>query len=74
VNELYVLTKDSELVGVYTTHRKATQALIMDTIKEGMKLQDYSFEFGVEFFTYIGPESGLPFLWEIQEVTPDARA
>lgn len=73
MNELYVLTKDSELVGVYTTHRKATQALIMDTIKEKMKLQDYSFEFGVEFFTYIGPESGMPFFWEIREVTPDER-
>lgn len=73
MNELYVVTKDSELVGVYTTHRKATQALIMDTIKEGMKLQDYSFEFGVEFFTYIGPESGLSFFWEIREVTPDNR-
>jgi len=74
MNELYVLTKDSELVGVYTTHRKATQTLIMDTIREGMKLKDYSFEFGIEFFTYIGPESGMPFIWEIQEVTPDARA
>ena len=73
MNELYVLIKDSELVGVYTTHRKATQALIMDTIREGMKLKDYSFEFGVEFFTYIGPESGLPFIWEIRKVTPDER-
>lgn len=74
MNELYVLTRDDELIGVYTTHRKATQALIMDTIREGMKLQDYSFEFGVEFFTYISPESGLPFCWEIREVTPDERA
>lgn len=74
MNELYVLMKDSELVGVYTTHRKATQALILDTMKNGMKLNEYSFEFGVEFFDYIGPESGGHFLWEIQEVTPDARA
>ena len=74
MNELYVLIKDSELVGVYTTHRKATQTLIMDTIREGMKLKDYSFDFGIEFFTYIGPESGLPFIWEIREITPDSRA
>ena len=73
MNELYVLMRDSELVGVYTTHRKATQALIMDTIKAGMQLSHYSFEFGVEFFDYIGPESGQHFLWEIQEVTPDTR-
>lgn len=73
MSELYVLMKDSELVGVYTSHRKATQALLMDTLKEGMTLKEYSFEFGVEFFTYIGPESGQPFLWEIQEVTPDER-
>jgi hypothetical protein len=46
----------------------------MDTIKEGMKLQDYSFEFGIEFFTYIGPESDSPFCWEIRVVKPDARA
>lgn len=73
MNKLYVLTNDGELVGVYTTHRKATQTLIMDTIREGMKLKDYNFEFGIEIFTYIGPESGLPFIWEIQEITPDER-
>ena len=73
MTELYVLMKDSELVGVYTSHRKATQALLIDTLKESMTLKEYSFEFGVEFFTYIGPKSGQSFLWEIQEVTPDER-
>lgn len=73
MNKLYVVMRDNELVGVYTTHRKAMQTLLMDTLKEGMALKEYSFEFGVEFFTYIGPESGLNFLWEIQEVTPDER-
>lgn len=73
MNKLYIVTKDSELVGVYTTHQKAEQALIMDTIKEEMKLQDYSFEFDIEFFTYIDSKSGSPFFWEIREITPDER-
>ena len=68
MDKLYVVTKDSELIGVYTTHRKATQALIMDTIKEGMKLQDYSFEFGVEFFTVLSMK------WtKTESVAPVAR-
>jgi len=73
MNELYVLMRDSELVGVYTTHRKATQELILSTQKEGLTLRDYSFEFGVEFFTYVGALPSNLYCWEIQEVTPDNR-
>ena len=73
MSEVYVLMRDGELDGVYTSHRKAVQALIFNTVKSGMKLNDYSFEFGIEFFDYIGPESGLHFSWEIHEVTPDNR-
>lgn len=73
MDKVYVVMQDSDLIGVYTTHQKAIQAIIMDTIKNNMKLNDHSYEFGIDFFDYIGPESGLHFLWEIHEVTPDSR-
>jgi len=73
MNELYVLMRDGELIGVYTTHQKVIQQLILSTQKERLTLGNYSFEFGIEFFDYIGPESGCHFLWEIYEITPDER-
>lgn len=74
MNELYVLMCDGELIGVYTSHRKATQELILSTQKDHLTLGNYSFEFGIEFFDYIGPDFGCHFSWEIHEVTPDERA
>ena len=70
---LFVLFLDSHLVGVYTSHRKATQTMIMDSFRDGRKLQDYSFQFGIEFFTYVNVDDDTC-VYELQEVMPDARA
>lgn len=70
---VFVLFLDSHLVGVYTSHRKATQTMILDTFRDGRKLQDYSFQFGTEFFTYVDADDDTC-VYELMEVTPDARA
>ena len=68
---VFVLFLDGHLIGVYTSHRKATKTLIQDTI--GRKLQDYSFQFGTESFTYVDSDDDI-FIYELMEVTPDAQA
>lgn len=73
MNNVFVLFLDNHLVGVYTTHRKATQAMILDAFKYGKKLQDYSFQFDVEFFTYVDADDDIC-IYELMEVTPDERA
>lgn len=73
MEKLFVLFIENRLVGVYTSHRKAMQTLILDTIRSNLKLTDYLFDFGVEFFTY-QDEDGNETAFEIQEITPDARA
>ena len=70
---VFVLFLDNHLVGVYTSHRKATQAMILDSFKEGIHLTDYSFQFGTEFFTYANSVEDT-YVYELMEVTPDARA
>jgi len=72
MENLFVLFMSDRLVGVYTSHRKATQTMIMDTIRNNHKLDDYTFSFGIEFFTYMDID-GNETVWEIQEVTPDNR-
>lgn len=72
MNNLFVLSLAGTLIGVYTSHRKATQTMILDTIRKGWKLAQYQYDFGVEFFSYEHDE--VEELYEIQEVTPDARA
>ena len=71
MDTVFVLFLDNHLVGVYTSHRKATQAMIMDMV--GRKLKEYSFQFGTEFFTYADSDDNIS-AYELQEVTPDARA
>lgn len=73
MEKLYVVLDAHELAGVYTTHRKAMQAVIFDTIKRGMRILDYSFESNVEFLEFISPDCGAHFIWEIHEVTPDTK-
>ena len=73
MNTVFVLFLDNHLVGVYTTHRKATQTMILDSFKNGIKLQDYSFQFGTEFFTYVNVADDT-YVYELMEVTPDERA
>ena len=70
---VFVLFLDNHFRGVYTTHRKATQAIIMDSFKEGIHLTDYSFQFGTEIFTYANSADDT-YVYELMEVMPDARA
>ena len=72
MENLFVLFLAGKLVGVYTSHRKATQTMIMDITRKGWNLARYQYDFGVEFFSY--EHDGVEELYEIQEVTPDARA
>ena len=69
---MFVLFLAGRLIGVYTSHRKAAQTMILDTIRKGWKLAQYQYDFGVEFFSY--EHDGVEELYEIQEVTPDTRA
>lgn len=68
---VFVLFLDGHLIGVYTSHRNATQAMILDTI--GRKLLDYSVQLGTEFFTYVDSDDDI-FVYELMEVMPDKRA
>lgn len=71
MDKLYVLMCDDTLMGVFTEHRKATQALIIDVTSKEKKLVEYSYDFGIEFFTYHGPV--CTYVYSIHEVTPDER-
>jgi hypothetical protein len=71
---MFVVMRNGALFGVYTSHRKAMQAIIVNSLRNELQMKDYSFELGVEFFDYINPETDIHFLWEMQEVTPDSRA
>lgn len=73
MDKVYVVIRDSDLIGVYTTHRKATQELIISAQKEGLTLRDYSFDYGIEYFIYAGTLPSILYSWEIHEVTPDSR-
>ena len=72
MENVFVLFLSGRLVGVYTSHRKATQTMIMDITRNGWNLVRYQYDFGVEYFSYKHEE--IEELYEIQEVTPDARA
>jgi hypothetical protein len=73
MENVFVLMIDTRLVGVYTSHRKAVQAAIMDNLPYDYKLSDYVYDFGVEFFTFTDDKNSER-VYEIQEVTPDERA
>lgn len=72
MNNLFVLSVNSRLIGVYTSHLKATQAMWMETLPFEYKMEDYVFDFGVEFFTFRDTADNEK-TYELQEVTPDAR-
>ena len=72
MENVFILFLAGRVIGVYTSHRKATQTMIMDIIRKGWNLSQYQYDFGVEFFSY--EHDGVEELYEIQEVTPDARA
>lgn len=69
---VFVLFLDGQFKGVFTTHRKAMQAVIVDAISKSWNMTDYSFELGTEFFTYTNYAEDK-MLYELMEVTPDKR-
>ena len=73
MDTLYVLFFENRLVGVYTSHRKAMQTMIHDTVSSDLQLVNYDYDFGIEYFTYYDADNNES-TWELQEVTPDARA
>lgn len=73
MKNVFVLIINARLIGVYTSHRKAVQAMIMEAIPFGYAMSDYTFDFGVEFFTFTD-QSDNEKVYELQEVTPDTRA
>lgn len=73
MENVFVLMMKARLIGVYTSHRKAVQAMIMEALPFGYTMSDYTFDFGVEFFTFTD-NSGNEKTYEVQEVTPDERA
>ena len=73
MENVFVLIINTRLIGVYTSHRKAVQAMIMEAIPFGYTMSDYTFDFGVEFFTFTD-QLGNEKVYELQEVTPDTRA
>lgn len=73
MEKLYVLNIENYLVGVYTSHRKAMQAIFSHTLQDNLKLTDYVFDFGIEYFTYQS-ENGITVHYDLHEVTPDEQA
>ena len=73
MENVFVLIINARLIGVYTSHRKAVQGMIMEAIPFGYTMTDYTFDFGVEFFTFTD-QLGNEKVYEMQEVTPDKRA
>ena len=70
---MFVLFLDNHFEGVFTTHRKAVQAVLMNAVPKKWKMTDYSFQFGTEFFIYEDDQCN-EMTYELMEVTPDARA
>lgn len=69
----FVVMHQGRLIGVYSSHRKAMQAIIMETIPFGYVMSDYTFDFGVEFLTFTD-DNGTTETYELQEATLDQRA
>ena len=73
MNNLFALSVNSKLIGVFTSHLKATQTMWMETLPFGYKMEEYVFDFGIEFYTFRDNEDNEK-TYELQEVTPDTRA
>ena len=72
MENVFVLTIHAQLIGVYTSHRKAVQAMIKETLPFGYTMSDYTYDFGVEYFTFIDKDYKEK-TYELQEVMPDGR-
>jgi hypothetical protein len=73
MENVFVLILNTRLIGVYTSHQKAAQAMFMDVLPYGYKMEEYAYDFGVEFFTFRDKEYNEK-TYELQEVTPNTRA
>ena len=70
---LYLLIlKGGTPIGVFTNHRKAMQELFMRTFRQELTHTDYTYDMGIEYFTY-ADKSGEQFEYMIHELTPDVR-
>ena len=70
MDNVYVLHVEDRLVGVYTSHRKAIQAMLEHNLSNSFVLTEYAFEFDIEFYTFQDGH-GHKSNWNLQEVTPD---
>ena len=67
---MFILFLDNHFEGIFTTHRKAVQSILMHAIPQKWNMTDYSFQFGAEFFTY-EDEKHNEMTYELMEATPD---
>lgn len=73
MESLFVLSTVTDiLIGVHTSHRKAVQAMLMETIPFNYKMTDYTYELGIEFYTFTN-DKNTELTYKIQEVIPDQR-
>lgn len=63
MNEVWVLSKDTELFGVYSTYQKAMHAIMMNAC---LPLSDFSYQFGVDFYT-----DSTNRVWSLESKTMD---
>lgn len=73
MENVFVVIIHARVLGVYTSHRKAVQTIIMEALPFDYTMTDYTYDFGVEFFTF-SDNNGNEKVYELQEVTPDTRA
>ena len=74
MENVFVLIINTRLIGVYTSHRNAVQAMIKETLPHGFVMSEYMFDFGVEFFTFSDPDDASnERVYELQEVPLDSR-
>jgi len=73
MDKVYVVSRNDQIIGVFTSHRKAVEAAIMETLPFSYAMTDYAYDFGVEFYTFTD-KSGTEQTYSIQEFTPNEWA
>lgn len=73
MDKLYVVSRNDRVIGVFTSHKTAVQAAIMETLPFSYTMTDYVYDFGVEFYTFTN-KSCTEQTYSIQEFTPNERA
>lgn len=70
---LYLLIlKSGTPIGVFTSHRKAMQELIIRTFRQELTLESYTSDMSIEYFTY-ADKSGEQSVYMLLELTPDVK-